>query len=166
MKKSFITIVVVWSFLSVILADPAIVGAQMGYGRHHGPEWGTGYGHRGNWNYCPYCGSSFRGEGRYGYGMSPEMHGYGMGPGMMGPYGYRYEERRGPYYGQPREPLKEEDAKNRIENMLEYSRNPNLKVGKIQDKGDYFEAEITTNDGSLVDKLLVDKDTGRMRSVY
>jgi hypothetical protein len=47
-----------------------------------------------------------------------------------------------------------------------YSRNPNLKVGKIEDKGGYFEAEITTNDGSLVDKLLVDKDTGRMRSVY
>lgn len=166
MKKSFISTAVVLSFLLGLLAAPTFVGAQMGYGRHYGPDWGPGDGHRGDWNYCPYCGRSFRGEGRYGYGKGPGMHGYGMGPGMMGPYDYRYDEPRGPNYGQPRETLNEEDAKTRIENMLEYSRNPNLKVGKIEDKGDYFEVEITTKDGSLVDKLLVDKDTGRMRSVY
>jgi hypothetical protein len=45
-----------------ILAAPTIVGARMGYGRHHGPQWGPGYGPRGNWNYCPYYGRSFRGE--------------------------------------------------------------------------------------------------------
>ena len=162
MNKTFMTTAIVLSFFLGILAAPTIVSAQMGYGMHHGPEWGSGYGHRGGWNYCPYCGRSYRGEGEYGYGWGPGMHGYGMGQGMMG----RYDEPRGPNYAQPREPLKEEGAKARIENMLEYSRNPNLKVGKIEDKGNYFEADITTKDGSLVDKLLVDKDTGRMRSIY
>ena len=158
MQKSVIATAVVLSFLIGVFAVPAIVDAQMGYGRHQGQQWGPGDERRGDWNYCPYCGRSYRGE---------EGYGYGMGPGMMGRgYGRMHDDPRGPYYGQPREPLKKEDVKTRIENMLEYSRNPNLKVGKIEDKGVYFEAEITTQDGSLVDKLLVDKDTGRMRSVY
>jgi hypothetical protein len=169
MQKSVIATAVVVGFLIGVFAVPTIVDAQMGYGRHHGQQWGPGYERRGDWNYCPYCGRNFQGEEGYGYGMGPGMRGrgYGMGPGMMGRgYGHMYDDPRGPYYGQPREPLKKEDVKTRIENMLEYSRNPNLKVGKIEDKGVYFEAEITTKDGSLVDKLLVDKDTGRMRSVY
>jgi len=45
-------------------------------------------------------------------------------------------------------------------------RNPNLKLGEIEDKGNAFEAEIQTKDGSLVDRILVDKYTGWMRSVY
>jgi hypothetical protein len=45
-------------------------------------------------------------------------------------------------------------------------RNPNLKVGEIEDKGYVFEAEILTKDNSLVDKILVDKRTGWMRSIY
>jgi len=46
------------------------------------------------------------------------------------------------------------------------SRNPNLKVGAVQDEGNSFEANVTTKDGSLVNKLFVDKDTGRIRSEY
>jgi hypothetical protein len=46
------------------------------------------------------------------------------------------------------------------------SRNPNLKVGTVQDEGNSFEANVTTKDGSLVNKLFVDKDTGRIRSEY
>ncbi len=46
-------------------------------------------------------------------------------------------------------------------------RNPNLKVGKIEDKGNTFEAEIVTKkEDSLVDRIAVDKYTGWMRSVY
>jgi hypothetical protein len=41
-----------------------------------------------------------------------------------------------------------------------------LKLGKIEDKGNAFEAEILTKDDSLVDNILVDKYTGWMRSVY
>ncbi|MGM0428576.1 MAG: hypothetical protein ACQEQ7_15230 [Thermodesulfobacteriota bacterium] len=41
-----------------------------------------------------------------------------------------------------------------------------MKLGEIEDKGNVFEAEIMTQDGSLVDKILVYKRTGRMRWIY
>jgi hypothetical protein len=90
-------------------------------------------------------------------------YGYGMGPGMMGPgYGYQY----GPQYQQPQKSLDEKDAKTILENYLKSTRNPNLKLGKIEDKGNAFEGEVLTQKGSLVDKILIDKNTGWMRSVY
>ena len=39
-------------------------------------------------------------------------------------------------------------------------------MGEIQDGGTASEAEIVTKNNTLVDKLLVVKGTGRMRSVY
>jgi hypothetical protein len=90
-----------------------------------------------------------------------------MGPGMMGPgypgygpYGY------GPQYQYPQEPLKEKDVKAIVENYLQSTRNPNLKLGKIKEKDNYFEAEILTKDDSLVDKIIVDRFSGWMRSMY
>ncbi len=108
--------------------------------------------------------SAQRGPGRspgarHGYGMGPGMMGRGMGPGMMGP-GY------GPQYQQERKPLTEKEVKAMVENYLQATRNPNLKLGKITDKDQYFEAEIVTKSDSLVDKIIVDKQTGWMRSVY
>jgi hypothetical protein len=127
-----------------------------------------GYQQQGDWNYCPYCGSpyygSYLGPGS-GYGMmGPGMMGqgyYGMGPGMMGP-GYGY----GQPYHQKQEPLDEKDAKQILENYLQFTRNPNLKLGKIEDKDRHFEAEIVTKEGSLVDKVTVDKITGWVQSIY
>jgi hypothetical protein len=80
-----------------------------------------------------------------------------MGPGMMG-QGY------GPQYQQPQKPI----AKSNAESMLQdyVSRNSNLKVGTLQDEGSSFEADVTTKEGSLVNRLFVDKDTGRIRSEY
>jgi hypothetical protein len=104
-----------------------------------------------------------------GYDMGPGMmgpgygHGYGMGPGMMGP-GYCYQY--GSQYQQPQKSLDEKDAKAVLENYLKSTRNPNLKLGTIEDKGNAFEGEILTQKGSLVDKILVDKNTCWMRSVY
>jgi hypothetical protein len=138
---------------------------------------GSGYGpppQQGGW-YCPYGGPYQGGYGMgpgmmgyygMGYGMGPGMmgygRGYGMGYGMMGP-GYGYY----PRYRQPNRPLKKQDAKEIVENYLNSTRNPNLKLGKIKDEGSAFEAEIVTkSNGSLVDKVLVNKDTGWMRSVY
>jgi hypothetical protein len=59
-------------------------------------------------------------------------------------------------------PLKEEGVRTVVENYLQSTRNPNLRLGKITEQDDAFEAEIVTKDGSLVDKLLVDKSTGWM----
>jgi hypothetical protein len=136
-------------------------GPGYGYGMGPGmmgPGYGPGYG----------MGPGMMGPGYGpGYGMGPGMMGpgygpgYGMGPGMMGP-GYG-----GPYgYQQPQKPLEEKDVKPMLENYLKSARNPNLKLGKIQDKGNYFEADIVTKDNSLVDKIDVDKNTGWMRSAY
>lgn len=158
--------------------------AQRGYGMHHG-MWGggQGYGPDQGWSYCPYCGGRF--DDRRGYGMGPgydphpDYRGrgqYRMGPGMMGPgYGrHGMGPGMGPGYRYPdderfleyREPLKKENAEEQVKTMLERSRNPNLKVGDIQEKEGSFEIDILTKGGDLVDKMQVDKQTGLMRSVY
>ena len=111
-----------------------------------------------------------------GYGMGSGMmgqgnnSGYGMGQGMMDS-GNGYGQQNGPQYGrqyqQPRQtPLDRNQAKQEVENYLRSRRNPNLQLGKIEEKGNGFQINIVTKDGSLVDKILVDKNTGRMRSTY
>jgi len=128
--------------------------AQMGYG-----TMGPGYG----------MGPGMMGGGWSGYGMGPGMmgYGYGMGPGMMG-YGYgpQYGRQYAPQYQQPQKPLNKNQAKEMVENYLQSTRNPNLKLGKVEDKGYAFEANIVTKDGSLVNKVLVDKNSGWMQSAY
>jgi hypothetical protein len=139
-------------------------GPGGGYGPGPGGGYGTGPG------YGP------------GYGMGPGMmgpgRGYGMGPGMMGPgygnpYGPQYGPQNGPgpQYGGSRseqqKPLNKAEARREVENYLQSTNNPNLKLGEIKDKGSHFEADIVTKKGhSLADKIYVDKDTGAMRSAY
>jgi hypothetical protein len=102
--------------------------------------------------------------GGYGPGMGPGV-GYGMGPGMMGP-GYGYGSSR-PQYQRREKPVTEGEAKTMVENYLKSTRNPNLTLGKIKNEEHYFEVDIVTKkDGALVDKVLVDKGTGWMHSVY
>jgi hypothetical protein len=108
----------------------------------------------------------------YGRGMGPGRMGYGrgMGPGMMH-HGYgMMSPGYGPGYPspyqQPRGELDEDSVRKMLKNYIRSVRNPNLKLGKIEDKGSRFEAQILTKDDSLVDKISVDKRTGWMRSVY
>ena len=138
--------------------------AQMGqgYGYGMGPGmmgqgYGPGYG----------MGPGMMGPGYgYGYGMGPGMmgQGYGMGPGYG--YGRQYGPQYGRQYQQPQKPLDKNQAKQEVENYLGSMRNPNLKLGKIEEKGNGYQINIVTKDGSLVDKILVDKNTGWMRSAY
>jgi hypothetical protein len=44
--------------------------------------------------------------------------------------------------------------------------NPNLKVGKVAEKDGNYEVDVVTKDGSLVDKIQVNKQTGWFRSVH
>lgn len=101
-----------------------------------------------------------------GYGMGPGMMygGRGMGPGMMMHRGQGMGYQMGQQGMQKN--VEEDDARQMVNNYLESTGNPNLKLGKIVDKGDNFEAEVETKDGSLVDNILVDKKTGWMRSAY
>ena len=131
--------------------------AQMGQG--------SGYG----------MGSGMMGQGyNSGYGMGQGMmgSGNGMGQGMMGSgngYGQQYGPQYGRQYQQPRQtqtPLDRNQAKQEVENYLRSRKNPNLQLGKIEEKGNGYQINIVTKDGSLVDKIMVDKNTGRMRSTY
>lgn len=92
----------------------------------------------------------------YGQGQGMMRHGDG-GPSMMG---------QGPGYYRSGEPLTLDQAKTAVERYITYSKNPNIKLGQITEKDHYFEAEIVTKEGSLADKLMVDKQTGLIRSLY
>lgn len=63
-------------------------------------------------------------------------------------------------------PITASGAKSLVMNYLKSSKNPNLRVGRVKDVGKSFEVEILTVTNSLVDKILVDKSRGRMRSAY
>ena len=112
--------------------------------------------------------SGMMGNGNYGsYDMGPGMmhdggsRNYGMGPGMMG---RSYEDE--PQYYHNQKSLDKKDAARILKNYLNSNHNPNLKLGEIKDQGSSFEADLLTKDNSLVDRLIVDKDTGRMHSAY
>jgi len=149
------------------LALVLIVGVAIAYAQQPGMMGGQQ-----GW-YCPYCGQWTGGMmGRGMMGGCPGMMGGGMmgGQGMMGPGMMGGQGMMGPGYGQqyqqPQKPLEEKDARTILENYINNMRNPNLKLGKIKDAGTAFEAEIVTKDNSLVDKVMVDKATGWMRSAY
>jgi hypothetical protein len=72
----------------------------------------------------------------------------------------------GPGYLSSAEPLNKEQAKVLLDRCIASSGNPNIKLGEIMESGDYFKAEIITNDGSLADMLLVDKRTSWIKSAF
>ena len=119
-----------------------------------------------------------------GYGLAKAHDGYGwghMGPGYghMGP-GYGHMQGMMGYYGGPESDegycgsaaatgkldLSEKDAEEIITYRVTRS-NPNLKIGKVKSTEDGFEVQVVTKKGeALVDRLLVEKDTGRIYRVY
>lgn len=108
-------------------------------------------------------GGGYSGMGPGGsQGMDPGS-GQGRGPGMNFPGDVR---QYGPPTNELQKPLNMNEARGMAENYLKSTHNPNLHLGKIKDKGDAFEANVLTKDNSLVDKILIDKNTGSMRSAY
>jgi hypothetical protein len=106
--------------------------------------------------------------GRYGHEcdhhQGPEHH--RPGEGMMHHGEEGMEGHHGPQMEGSGEPLDQEGATQLLERYLQALGNPNLKAGDVRDDTQDFEAEVLTQDGSLVDKILIDKSTGRMRSAY
>jgi hypothetical protein len=101
----------------------------------------------------------------YGGGWGHMMGAWGPGYGgygyMMGPgYGNYCWGNNSGAYGETT-PLTQKDTEAILRNYI--GTNPNLKVGKIKDKGSFFEGEIVTKENSLVAKLGVDKDSGWVR---
>jgi len=133
--------ILVQSRMHLAMFDHAL---QMGFG--HGMRRGYGGGYR------------------YGYGMGPGMmggYGYGMGPGMTGRS--EYDSRRHRYEDKP---VDLTEAKAMMNDYIKITRNPNLKLGNVKDAGADYETEILTKDNSVVDKILIEKNTGWMRSAY
>ena len=62
--------------------------------------------------------------------------------------------------------LSVEDVKDILEGRLAWQGNKNLKVGEVKAKDDSVVlAQIVTKDGSLVQQLEIDRNTGRPRSI-
>ena len=112
---------------------PGMLGQGMGPGYGMGQGMGPGYGMR-------------QGMGPM---MGGGMRGQGMGPGMMQPL---------------RQDLTVADVQHMMEHRLAWQGNPNVKVGTVEEKDDdTIVAEIITQDGSLVQRLEVDRHTGWMQ---
>ncbi len=127
----------------------ALLAVTLTFGTLSAQPMGPGQG--GGW-YCPWMGGG-------GPGMQRGQGGWycpWMGPGgMMGP--------QAPV-AKPGQPLSADQAKALVEQHI--SGNPNLKAGKVTPKEGFYEVDIVTKDGSLVDKIQVNKQTGWFRSVY
>ena len=93
-----------------------------------------------------------------------------MGPGMMGP-GTGGQGMMAPGFGKgpglgsqvvPSKDLTANDVRHFLEHRLEMHGNKRLKVGEVKEADeDKIVADITTVDGSLVQRLEVDRHTGR-----
>ena len=84
-----------------------------------------------------------------GYGPGP---GYGMGPGMMQGYGTP---------GGFSKDLSTDDVRTMLERQLAMTGNKRLKVGDVKEKdNNTIVADIVTADGSLVDRVAVNRHNG------
>jgi hypothetical protein len=69
--------------------------------------------------------------------------------------------------GQTKVSMDIKEAEKLVKETLASGPDHNLKVGSIKDHGAFFEAEIITEgDGNLVDRVTIDKNTGRVRPAH
>ena len=76
---------------------------------------------------------------------------------------YPYGGSREGAYGEKKEVLTAGDAERALR---QYFAKKNVTIGEISEKDLYFEAEIRDKDNKVIDKVIVDKRTGRIRSIY
>lgn len=161
--------------LAGVLGFSGVAGAQQYYGGGqggYGPGWTMGPGMMGGWMGPGMMGGRM-GPGMRGGWMEPGMRGYGpcgygpgwmMGPGMMG-YGYG----RGGYYHRPppaKLDLSVEQVKRYLQHWVDVSGNPHLKVGSVVAKNaSTIIAEIVSDKGAPVERLSVNRQTGRYEPI-
>ena len=164
--------------IRTLLATAVAVGLLVGAGgaalAHENWSQGPGYG--------PGCGMmtgpGMMGPGMMGQGMmGPGMMGPGMmGPGMMGQQpGQGMGMGQGPGFGMGTGPggqfamplakdLSVDEARHILEHRLAWHGNERLKVGTVEEKdADTIVAEIVTAEGSVVQRLEIDRHTGWTR---
>ena len=94
---------------------------------------------------------------------SPSFSQPGWGRRDQRPYGGYCRGPRWGWYG-ARNPVKTvEDARKLLG---QYFAGEDVVIGKITERGWRFEADIKDKKDDLVDRVIVDKRTGRIRSIY
>ncbi|NWF76246.1 MAG: hypothetical protein HXY53_06680 [Nitrospirae bacterium] len=68
------------------------------------------------------------------------------------------------WYGAKREVRTPVEAKQILDNF--FIQNKKARIGKIRERHYFFEAEIINHKGTLIDLIIIDKRTGRVRSIY
>jgi hypothetical protein len=111
-----------------------------------------------------------------GFGLVQAHGGYDSGWGhMMGGYGYGHMMGYGAYanngcWNAPERNVLGEITPEKAEEIVTFSlnrTNDRLKVGKVIETEDGFEVQVVTKMGeALVDRLLVERDTGRLYRIY
>lgn len=105
------------------------------------------------------------GQGGQVWGQSPYPMGM-MGPGMMGPG--TDGNWNCPFAADVAvdQELSVDEVRARLERNLEWHGNARLKVGDVvETENDTIIADIVTVDDSLVQRMVIDRHTGQMRSV-
>ena len=158
--KLMIEILGVTGLTALSLSGPALAHD---FNRSHGWQNGWGQGQMMGQGYMMDQGHMMA----PGYMMNPGHmmgQGYMTGPGyMMGP-GFNQPGGAGPgIMPSLREDLDIGDVRHMMEHRLRWMNNPNLKLGNIDEKdADTITADIVTKDGSLVQRLNVNRHTGWM----
>ncbi|WP_034627353.1 hypothetical protein [Desulfocurvibacter africanus] len=101
-------------------------------------------------------GSAQNGAGGSGQGHMMDMEDMHRGWTRQYPQGPQVQPGQGE--------LNREQARSMAEEYVRGTNNPNIRVGKISEKQGYFEVPVATKDGSLVDTLRIDKQTGEFSS--
>ncbi|MDA8339670.1 MAG: hypothetical protein M0Z70_10280 [Nitrospiraceae bacterium] len=91
----------------------------------------------------------------------PDSNAQAMNGWWDGPYG-DYCPMWGSYGA--RKPVRTANEAKRI--LQEYFAPHDVKIGKIKEKEWFFEADIKDKNNNLIDVVIVDKRTGRIRSIY
>jgi hypothetical protein len=84
---------------------------------------------------------------------------YAADRGEVSPYG----DTQSGEYGEKRTVRNAADA---MKVLKEYFSKKDVRIGEIREKELYFEADILDKNNRIVDKVIVDKRTGRIRSIY
>ncbi|NQU61411.1 MAG: hypothetical protein HQ512_09790 [Rhodospirillales bacterium] len=128
----------------------------------HGPAGSGGQGSGGGYGMMGHMGNMGPGMmGGYGSGMGAGMMGFGPGGQMGGqgdcPYGQKAAFSKD---------VTVDSVTKFLEQRLTMMGNKRLKVGDVTEKDDKtITGEIVTQDGSLVQKLQFDRETGRHRMI-
>ncbi|MGD2081057.1 MAG: hypothetical protein PVJ36_08005 [Nitrospirota bacterium] len=83
--------------------------------------------------------------------------------GERPPHATYAQAAEGKGYGAKKPVATAKEARRALEEHFE---GRDVKVGKIEERELFFEAEILDRRGRLADKVIVDKRTGRIRSIY